>query len=257
MPGIDVGGAARTGRHRERCGRSAGRRRDDLRIARNVVRSRRRRHADEVITAARAGRVAEVDVELVIAVRERDLPLLGRIVEAARRQRRRAAGIQQGECRPGNRCARQRVVDDAVRMDRQVQALQIGAGRHDDVADPLQSVRERRDRAAQHRGVRARARRAEPQFVADAGRVVRLDADEAIDAVGVRQYGLRQLVIRYSSTVQPASARSLESSNIVEVGVVPGRPVQHGEAGHGCRRRSRHWRWPSVWGCSRRPRPCS
>ena len=84
-------GAARAGRHRERCGRSAGRRRDDLRIARNVVRSRRRRHPDEVITAARAGRVAEVDVELVIAVRERDLPLLGRIVEAARRQGRGAA----------------------------------------------------------------------------------------------------------------------------------------------------------------------
>ena len=144
-----IGGAARAGRHRERCGRSAGRWRNDLRIAGNVVRSGRRRHADEVITAARAGRVAEVDVEPVIAVCERDLPLLGGIVEAGRRQGRGAAGIQHRECRRGNRCARHRVVDDAVRMDRQVQALQIGAGRHDDVADPLQSVRERRGSAAQ------------------------------------------------------------------------------------------------------------
>src|SRR3989442_4046688 len=54
--------------------------------------------------------------------RSRDLPLLGRIVEAARRQGRGAAGIQQGECRPGNRCTRHRVVYDAVRMNRQVRS---------------------------------------------------------------------------------------------------------------------------------------
>ena len=121
--------------------------------------------------------------------------MLYHIVEATRRQGRGAAGIQQGECRPDNRCARDRVVDDAVRMDRQVQALQIGARRHDDVADPLQSVRERRGRPTQHRGVRARARRAEPQLVSNAGLGVRRDADDAIDAVCIRQYGLRQLVI--------------------------------------------------------------
>src|SRR5207247_8134859 len=79
-----IGGAAQASRHREGCSRSVGRRRDDLRVTRNVSRSGRRRHADEVITAARAGRVAAVDVELVIVVCGRYLPLLGRTLLQAR-----------------------------------------------------------------------------------------------------------------------------------------------------------------------------
>ena len=89
-------------------------------------------------------------------------------------------------------------------------------------ADPLQSVRERRDSAAQHRGVRARARRAEPQLVANAGHVVRLDADDAIDAVCVRLYGLQQLVIAVQLH-RPTGQRPLAGiPDIVEVGVMPG-----------------------------------
>ena len=107
-------------------------------------------------------------------------------------------------------------------MNRQVQALQIGSGRHDNVADPLQSVRERRDSAAQHRGVRARPRGAEPQFVANAGRDVRIDVDDAIDAVCVRQYGFPELAIAVQFH-RPTGKRPLAGIlDIVEVGVIPG-----------------------------------
>ena len=154
--------------HRERCGRSVGRRRDDLRIARNVIRSRRGGYANDVITTAWTCWIAEVDIEFVVAVRECDLSLLCRIIEASRRQKRGAAGIQQVERCPDNRGARHRVVYHSVRLDRQIQILQIGAGLHDDIRDSLHSVRERRDSASQHRGVRARTRRAETQLVTNA-----------------------------------------------------------------------------------------
>ena len=104
--------------HRERCGRSVGRRRDDLRIARNVIRSRRGGYANDVITTAWTCWIAEVEIEFVVAVREGDLSLLCRIIEASRRQRRGATGIQQVERRPDNRGTRHRVVYHAVRLDR-------------------------------------------------------------------------------------------------------------------------------------------
>ena len=111
-------------------------------------------------------------------------PKRSRLRSGSRSGRGRA---MEGEGRPGNRAAADRVVDNAVRIDRQVQALQIGERRHDDVADPMQSVGERRGPQTEHRGVRPRAGRAEPQLVDTAVHVVRIDADDAIVAVCVGQ----------------------------------------------------------------------
>src|SRR4051812_33559719 len=72
---------AQAGRHGER----SGIRRNDLRIARNVIRSWRG-HGDLIFAAARTCRIAEVNIELIESIRERDLALLCRIIEATRRK---------------------------------------------------------------------------------------------------------------------------------------------------------------------------
>src|SRR4030095_12492664 len=92
-----IRGTTRAGRHQERRRRSVRGRWDDLRGARDVGRARRRRHGDDEVPAVRAGRVAEGDVELVVAVRERDLPLLGRTGGKAARRQGSAAETQQSE----------------------------------------------------------------------------------------------------------------------------------------------------------------
>ena len=124
----------------------------------------RRSHLQQIAAAARASGVGEAQIELVVAVRERDLALLVRIVETRRGHGVAARGSERHGC-PRDWCPRQSVVDDAVRIDRQIQILQIAARQHDDVRDPLQIVRELGVRAAEHRGGRAGAGPAEAHLV--------------------------------------------------------------------------------------------
>ena len=70
------------------------------------VRRGRRRHAEQIAAAARARGSAKFRVELVVAVGERDLALLVRIVEAGRRHRDAAPGVQASRSRPRSARAR-------------------------------------------------------------------------------------------------------------------------------------------------------
>ncbi len=179
---VDAAGARGYG---ERSGRRTRGRRNDRRVRADVA-GRRRRHIDDVIAVVRTRRICEVQVEAVIAARQRDLALLGRIVEARRRQQRVRACTQHAQRHARDGAARHGVVRDAVRRDRQVQLLQVAGELDDDVADLLQPVRERRRVGeAQLRGVRRRLRRAEAQLVLLARDVVRRDAADAIHAVRI------------------------------------------------------------------------
>ncbi len=226
-----VRGTAEARRHRERGRSGAGCRRNDLRIARDVDRAGWYGDVDHVVAAARAGDVAEIDVELVPAVRQRDLPLLGRVVEAGCRHGRAAARIQERERRARDRRARQRAVHDAIRVDRQVEARHRQVWRHHDVRDALQCVRERRCGDAERRGVRAGAGRPEAKLVLVAGRDVRRDADDLPGAGRVGQRGVDQIAVAIQLH-RPAFQHALDGVlHVVEVGVVPGRPGQRGNAG--------------------------
>ena len=101
---------------------------------------RRCSHLDDKAAAAGAGRIREVEVEAVIAARLGNLALLSRVVEAGCRQWRAAAGAQHVQGHARNRSARQRVVNYAIRRDRQIQILDVAARGHGDVGDPLQTV---------------------------------------------------------------------------------------------------------------------
>ena len=81
-------------------------RRNDCRDVRRDTRRRRRVTLQQIAPAARARGIREVQVELVVAVAERDLALLVRIVEAGRRQRRAADRRDEAHRRARDRRAR-------------------------------------------------------------------------------------------------------------------------------------------------------
>ena len=224
---VDRRGARRDGERRR--GGGAQRRNDGRHL--RQVRRRRRRHAEQIGAAAGARRVREVQIELVVAVAERDLALLVRVVEAARRQRDAAARRHEAHRRAGDRRAAERVVDDAVRIDRQVQVLQIAARQHDDFGDALQVVREVGVRAAEQRRARAGAGPAEAQLVGVGRRVVRHDAAHAVDPVGRRASDVRQRIVQVQLDVPVGELDLVGVVNAVEVGVVPHAPIDQADAG--------------------------
>ncbi len=108
---------AGTQRHVERQRRQVRSRRNNFRHGIDEV-AARRGHANRVIRPARARRIREIQVELVISVGQRDLVLLHRIIEAVAGQRHAAAGVHQGDGCAGQRPTRDGIVDDAIRIDR-------------------------------------------------------------------------------------------------------------------------------------------
>ena len=196
------------------------------------VRRRRRRHADHVIAAARARGIGEIEVELVVTVTERDLILLSGIVEAARGDGGARARSEESQSGARDRRARERVVDDAVRVDRQIEVLQIAAGEHDDLGDPLQLVRELRMRSTEQRRAGRRAGPAEAQLIGVDRRVVRHDAAHSVDAVGRRRRDVRERVVAIELDDPARELPFVLVGHVVEVGVVPHHAVQEPHARH-------------------------
>src|SRR5256884_9163142 len=170
-----------SGRNRKRSGRCVRSRRDKQRLTGHVV-GCRPGHLEEVAATTGAGRIREVQVETVIALCLGDLALLSWVVEAGCWQWCGATGAQHVQRHARNRSARHRVVDDAIRPDRQVQILEVAARGHREGGDPLQPVCKGRVGVAQLGGIRTRSRRGGPKLVAGCPSVRPRPVTETIDA---------------------------------------------------------------------------
>ena len=126
-------------RHVERQCRLIRRRRYQLGYTRDET-AARRHHPDRIVGAAGTPGIGEIDVKLVVTIGQRDLVLLAGVVEADIGYRRTAARIDEGDDSAGDRRSRDRVIDDTVRVDGQIEVKQVAAFRNLDVVDTLQTI---------------------------------------------------------------------------------------------------------------------